>query len=98
MPTTPTPVPELTPESDARRVPLAYSTRPADIAHVPVVLLPAGRIDGLPIGLQLCGHRDEDASLLGLARAVEDDGLRRYSIRCAGSRPSMIAARSSATM
>jgi len=70
-PTTPTPAPVLSPESDARRVPLAYNTRPADIAHVPAVSLPAGRVDGLPIGLQLYGHRGQDASLLGVSKAIE---------------------------
>ena len=70
-PTTPAPAPELSAGGDVRRVPLAHDTRPADVAHVPAVSLPSGRVDDLPIGLQLCGHRDEDASLLGVARAVE---------------------------
>jgi len=70
-PTTPAPAPVLSPGGDTRRVPLAYNTRPADIAHVPAVSLPAGRTDGLPIGLQLYGHRGQDASLLGVSKAIE---------------------------
>lgn len=70
-PTTPATAPTVSADSDARRVPLAYNTRPADLAHVPAVSLPAGRVDGLPIGLQLYGQRYEDAALLGVARAIE---------------------------
>ena len=70
-PTTPATAPTVSTDADTRRVPLAYNTRPADLAHVPAVSLPAGRVDGLPIGLQLYGRRYEDAALLGVARAVE---------------------------
>lgn len=70
-PTTPATAPEVSEGADTRRVPLAYNTRPADLAHVPAVSLPVERVDGLPVGLQLYGSRYEDAALLGVARAIE---------------------------
>lgn len=70
-PTTPATAPRLDEDGDERRVPLAYNTRPADLASVPAVSLPAGAVDGLPLGVQLYGRRDEDAALLGVARTVE---------------------------
>ncbi|WP_299232878.1 amidase [Natronomonas sp.] len=51
--------------------PLAVNTRPADIAGVPAVTVPAGRIDGLPVGIQFaCGHY-EDAETLAIGAAFE---------------------------
>jgi len=52
-------------------VPLAFNTRPADVAGVPAVSLPAGSADRLPVGLQLIGPRDADHALFGAAAAVE---------------------------
>lgn len=40
-------------------------------AGVPVVTLPAGDIEGLPLGLQLAGRYGEDEALLVLARDLE---------------------------
>ena len=40
-------------------------------AGVPAVSLPAGRVDGLPIGLQLVGRFGEDETLLAAAVALE---------------------------
>jgi Asp-tRNA(Asn)/Glu-tRNA(Gln) amidotransferase A subunit family amidase len=37
----------------------------------PAVSIPAGTVDGLPIGLQVLGRHHEDARLLDLALAVE---------------------------
>jgi amidase len=37
----------------------------------PVVNLPAGTADGLPVGAQFVGGTYEETSLLGVARAVE---------------------------
>ena len=57
-------------ESDVD-VPLAYNTRPADFAGVPAISLPAGDVDGLPVGLHLVGFRLADVDLLRTARTVE---------------------------
>lgn len=40
-------------------------------AGLPAVSVPAGRVRGLPVGLQIVGPRFEDARVLGLAAAVE---------------------------
>lgn len=52
-------------------MPLAFDTRPADLAGVPAISLPAGQVDGLPVGLQLMGPRFGDVDLLRTARTVE---------------------------
>ncbi len=61
----------------------------ANLTGQPAVSLPAGTSDGLPVGLQLTGHRGGDAALLGVAAAVERvlaDGLdeRDGGERCVG--------------
>lgn len=52
-------------------VPLAFNTRPADLADLPALSLPCGRTGRLPVGLQLVGERYADHALLALGRAVE---------------------------
>ena len=47
-------------------------TLPASLAGLPAVSVPAGLLDGLPVGLQLIGRPFEEATLLQLASAVED--------------------------
>jgi Asp-tRNA(Asn)/Glu-tRNA(Gln) amidotransferase A subunit family amidase len=44
----------------------------------PVVNVPAGMADGLPVGAQLVGETYDEATLLGVARAVEDTKGWRY--------------------
>ena len=39
--------------------------------HLPAVTIPAGTLKGMPIGLQLAGHRREDEALLSVAEWVE---------------------------
>ncbi|ELZ27927.1 aspartyl/glutamyl-tRNA amidotransferase subunit A, partial [Halogeometricum pallidum JCM 14848] len=51
-------------------VPLAYNTRPMDLAGVPAVTVPDGG-DGLPVGIQFVAGRHEDAHLLRVARTFE---------------------------
>ena len=46
-------------------------TIPANICGNPAVSVPAGLVDGLPVGMQLIGRHHEDALLLDLALAVE---------------------------
>jgi len=44
----------------------------------PVVNVPAGRADGLPVGAQLVGDMYTEATLLGVANAVEETSPWRY--------------------
>ncbi len=44
---------------------------PWSAAGMPAVTLPAGRVDGLPVGLQLVARRDGDEELLGAAEQLE---------------------------
>jgi len=48
------------------------NTTPANLANLPAVSVPAGRADGLPVGLQLMGPRFGEERLLRAAAAVED--------------------------
>ncbi|MQA78002.1 MAG: amidase [Streptosporangiales bacterium] len=43
-------------------------SRPWHLLGLPAVALPAGDVDGLPLGVQLVGARDTDGSLLAAAR------------------------------
>jgi amidase/aspartyl-tRNA(Asn)/glutamyl-tRNA(Gln) amidotransferase subunit A len=56
---------------DSYDVPLAFNTRPADLADLPAISLPCGRVEDLPVGLQLVGDRYDDWDLLAAARTVE---------------------------
>ncbi|WP_331232361.1 amidase [Natronorarus salvus] len=57
--------------SDSYDVPLAYNTRPANLAGIPAMTLPCGRADELPVGLQLIGEEYGDLELFAAAAAVE---------------------------
>lgn len=47
-------------------------TTPFNLSGHPVVVIPAGRsADGLPIGVQVVGHRWRDERLLDVAEALE---------------------------
>jgi Asp-tRNA(Asn)/Glu-tRNA(Gln) amidotransferase A subunit family amidase len=46
-------------------------TIPANIYGNPSVSVPIGRVDGLPVGMQIMGRHHHDALLLDLARVVE---------------------------
>jgi aspartyl-tRNA(Asn)/glutamyl-tRNA(Gln) amidotransferase subunit A len=47
------------------------NTTPVNLAGVPSISVPAGRADGLPVGLQLTAGRFEETKLLHVARAFE---------------------------
>ena len=46
-------------------------TVPANLAGVPAVSVPCGRVDGLPVGLQITGKPFEDERVLEVAHAYE---------------------------
>ncbi len=46
-------------------------TIPANICGNPAISVPAGTVDGLPVGMQIIGRHHEDAVLLDLAHVVE---------------------------
>ena len=48
-------------------------TIPANICGNPACSIPAGTVDGLPVGLQIIGRHHDDALLLDLARIVEQE-------------------------
>jgi amidase/aspartyl-tRNA(Asn)/glutamyl-tRNA(Gln) amidotransferase subunit A len=57
-------------DDDGLDVPLAFNTRPADLAGIPAVTVPDGG-DGLPVGVQFVAGRCEDRTVLQVARAFE---------------------------
>lgn len=52
-------------------LPLAVNTRPADLAGIPALTLPAGTDDSLPVGLQFIGGKNEDGTVLAAGTAFE---------------------------
>jgi aspartyl-tRNA(Asn)/glutamyl-tRNA(Gln) amidotransferase subunit A len=46
-------------------------TIPANLTGNPAVSIPAGVVDGLPVGLQVIGRHHEEQLLLDLARIAE---------------------------
>lgn len=52
-------------------LPMAYNTRPANITGMPAITVPAGNVDGLPVGIQFIGPAFADADLLRLGQAYE---------------------------
>jgi amidase/aspartyl-tRNA(Asn)/glutamyl-tRNA(Gln) amidotransferase subunit A len=50
--------------------PLAVNTRPADLAGIPAVTVPA-QADGLPVGVQFIAAEGDDDHVLGVAAAFE---------------------------
>lgn len=49
----------------------ALNTAPMDITGHPAISVPAGLLDGLPVGMMLIGRRFDDATVLKLADAFE---------------------------
>jgi Asp-tRNA(Asn)/Glu-tRNA(Gln) amidotransferase A subunit family amidase len=54
------------------REPLTRFTRPFSLTGQPVVVLPAP-VSGLPVGIQIVGRRGEDAALVDIAIALEEE-------------------------
>jgi aspartyl-tRNA(Asn)/glutamyl-tRNA(Gln) amidotransferase subunit A len=50
---------------------LVRLTQPFNLAGVPALSVPCGRLNGLPVGLQLVAPWDEEGRLLGVAELIE---------------------------
>jgi aspartyl-tRNA(Asn)/glutamyl-tRNA(Gln) amidotransferase subunit A len=46
-------------------------TAPANLAGIPAISVPCGRVDGLPVGLQLMGRQFEEERIIDAAYAYE---------------------------
>jgi amidase/aspartyl-tRNA(Asn)/glutamyl-tRNA(Gln) amidotransferase subunit A len=71
-PTTPKSAPKL--ENTPPAYDYAQNARLLNLTGHPAVTLPAGTVDGLPVGLQLVGDAFDESRLLGVAALVEDIG------------------------
>ncbi|QRF22725.1 Asp-tRNA(Asn)/Glu-tRNA(Gln) amidotransferase subunit GatA [Alicyclobacillus sp. TC] len=56
-------------------------TIPANLAGLPGISVPCGKVDGLPVGMQLVGRAFDEATLLRVAHAYEQ--LRGFSVQLA---------------
>ena len=75
MPTTVVTAPKLDPEEDQfdrlRKTGIVANTAALNRTGHPAVSVPAGEVDGLPVGLQLVGAHFDDATVLNAASALE---------------------------
>jgi amidase len=75
MPTTPFPAPRkgqsLT-TLDPLRARIGCLTAHGGLTGVPQISLPGATVEGLPVGLSILGARGTDASLVAVARALEN--------------------------
>ena len=55
---------------DSYRASIIAFTCPAGLAGLPQVNIPAGFVDGAPVGLSLLGPRGSDRALIALAEAL----------------------------
>lgn len=68
LPSTATVAPLIAPDVDTQ--PLVRFTRPFNLTGQPVFSLPAP-VDGLPVGIQVIGHRGRDVELAAVAAGLE---------------------------
>lgn len=74
VPATADPLPQGSPQDVTLLGPAlgkARNTAPMDITGHPAISVPAGLVDGLPVGMMLMGKRFDDATVLKLADAFE---------------------------
>jgi amidase len=77
MPTLPIAATPLVSPSDSRETSLTRSegmipnTAPFDVSGHPATTVPAGLVDGLPVGMMIIGRRFDDATCLLVANAFE---------------------------
>lgn len=71
-PTMPLVAPELGEwEGYGSELPMAYNTRPVNLTGMPAITVPAGRADGLPVGIQFIGDTFADAEVFRIGQAYE---------------------------
>ncbi|MFK0382333.1 amidase [Agrobacterium sp. NPDC090273] len=58
--------------------PMAFNTAPFDISHHPALTLPAGGINGMPVGMMLVGRHFDEATIFRAAAAYEATGEGAY--------------------
>jgi len=58
--------------SISRALEMIVNTAPSDCSGHPATSVPAGLVDGLPVGLMIIGRHFEDGTCLAVARAVEE--------------------------
>jgi amidase len=67
--------PEAAIEANLRRnwmlMPIAYNTKPTNYTGHPALAVPCGKVDGMPISLQLVGNFLADPLLLRVAYAYQ---------------------------
>jgi amidase len=56
-----------------RALEMAPNTMPHNITGHPAMNVPCAMVDGLPVGLMLVGRRGEDATVLRVAKAIQDN-------------------------
>ncbi|GAB7021000.1 amidase [Halostagnicola bangensis] len=75
MPTTSVTAPEHDPDMDEfdrlREVSIPSNTAPFNRTGHPALSVPAGQVDGLPVGLMIVGSRFDDATVLNAGYALE---------------------------
>jgi aspartyl-tRNA(Asn)/glutamyl-tRNA(Gln) amidotransferase subunit A len=49
-------------------------TVPANLAGIPAISVPCGKVDGMPVGLQIMGRQFEDERVIDVAYAYEQEG------------------------
>ncbi|MGH3598450.1 MAG: amidase family protein, partial [Mycobacterium sp.] len=55
----------------AQALGMAGNTAPLDASGHPAISVPAGLVDGLPVGMMIMGKRFDDATVLKVADAFE---------------------------
>ena len=58
-------------QAESLRYGITANTRVANLTGQPALTIPLGTSEGLPVGLQLIGHRYADRELFGIAARLE---------------------------
>ena len=54
-----------------RAIEMTGNTQPFDVTHHPALSVPCGKVDGLPVGMMLCGRHYAEETLYRAAYAFE---------------------------